>query len=194
MCVLAVPEAHFSDDTACKCPRPPRSAGAPCPLDEAPHPGTVLWEQRPCGSGLVNRPSCCPGSCPILLDPRLLDTMLHPPFVNAVLWLLVPDGSPRARPSTRTWRGCEVARCPCWAAVMHSRGGPLDQLAPVSQPSPAEGNPPPPLAPSRLPTAPGAPGGGAEACPGNPPEGGYVWLWDAVLVVRSGGALAGAWL
>lgn len=112
MCVLAVPGAHFSDDTACKCPRPPRSAGAPCPLDEVPCPGTVLWEQRPFGSGLVNRPSWCPGSCPILLDPCLLDTMLHPPSANAVLWLLVPDGSPRARPSTRT-RGCEVARCPC---------------------------------------------------------------------------------
>ena len=59
--------------------------------------------------------------------------------------------------------------------MTHSRGGPLDQLAPVSQPSPAEGkqllipgNPPPPLAPSRLPTAPGAPGGSAEACPGTP--------------------------
>ena len=165
MCVLAIPEAHFPDDMACKCPGPPRSAGAPCPLDEAPCPGTVLWEQRLCGSGLVNPPSCCPGSCPILPGPRLLDMMLQPPSANTVLWLMVPEGSPQAGPSTRAWRGCEVAHCPRWAAVTHSHGGPLDQLAPVSQPSPAEGrqfpiagNPPPPLAPSHLPTAHGLPG------------------------------------
>lgn len=77
MCVLAIPEAQFPDDMACECPGPPRSAGALCPLDEAPCPGTVLWEQRLCGSGLVNPPSCCPGSCPILLGPRLLDMTLQ---------------------------------------------------------------------------------------------------------------------
>ena len=84
MCVLAIPEAHFPDDMACKCPGPPRSAGAPCLLDEAPCPGTVLWEQRSCWSGLVNPPSCYPGSCPILPGPRLLDMMLHPPSANTV--------------------------------------------------------------------------------------------------------------
>lgn len=206
MCVLAIPEAQFPNDMACKCPGPPRSAGALCPLDEAPCPGTVLWEQRLCGSGLVNPPSCCPGSCPILLGPRLLEMTLPPPSANTVLWLLVPEGSPQAGPSTRTRRGCEVTHGLRWAAVTHS----LTRTAQWWPPGPA--GPCEPAKPSRREAAPDSwessssphplpsahsPGGSRERSGGSschPPEGSYVWLWDAVHVEQSGGALAGAWL